>query len=69
MDPRPARSYGVRSPPWKPIKEHAMFSLIDKVEDKYFANDASVAPGGWCCHCWCCCSINFAQFADAEPVL
>lgn len=39
-----------------------MFSLIDKVEDKYFASDASVAPGGWCCHCHCCAAQNAMPF-------
>lgn len=43
-----------------------MFSVIDRVEDKYFAADASVSPGGWCCNCWCCCSINFELFAELE---
>lgn len=31
-----------------------MFRTIDKVEEKYFSADATVAPGGWCCHCHCC---------------
>lgn len=31
-----------------------MLKSIDKVEEKFFSADATVAPGGWCCHCWCC---------------
>ena len=31
-----------------------MLQILDKVEEKYFASDATVAPGGWCCWCWCC---------------
>ena len=26
-----------------------MLQILDKVEEKYFASDATVAPGGWCC--------------------
>ena len=25
-----------------------MLQILDKVEEKYFASDATVAPGGWC---------------------
>ena len=32
--------------------------VLDKVEEKYFASDATVAPGGWCCWCWCCNSAS-----------
>ena len=32
--------------------------VLDKVEEKYFASDATVAPGGWCCWCWCCNSAH-----------
>jgi streptolysin S family bacteriocin protoxin len=31
-----------------------MLKVIDRVEEKYFTADATVAPGGWCCHCHCC---------------
>jgi len=36
--------------------------VIDKVEEKYFSSDANVAPGGWCCWCWCCNSVNYSIF-------
>lgn len=39
---------------------NVVLNVIDKVEDKYFSSDLTVAPGGWCCHCWCCCSIDIA---------
>ncbi len=32
-----------------------MLQILDKVEEKYFASDATVAPGGWC---WCCNSAS-----------
>ncbi len=35
-----------------------MLQILDKVEEKYFASDATVAPGGWCCWCWCCNSAS-----------
>ena len=35
-----------------------MLQILDKVEEKYFASDATVAPGGWCCWCWCCNSAH-----------
>ena len=31
-----------------------MLQILGKVEEKYFASDATVAPGGWRCWCWCC---------------
>lgn len=43
-------------------QEFRMLNVLDRVEDKFFAEEASVAPGGWCCWCWCCCSINFSIF-------
>lgn len=30
-----------------------MLRIFDKIEEKYFSADATVAPGGWCCHCHC----------------
>lgn len=41
-----------------------MFRVIDRVEDRFFGADATVSPGGWCCNCWCCCSISFADYPD-----
>ena len=37
----------------KPSNERRcdMLQILDEVEEKYFASDATVAPGGWCC--WC----------------
>ena len=35
-----------------------MLQILDKVEEKYFASDATVAPGGWYCWCWCCNSAS-----------
>lgn len=34
----------------KPSNERRcdMLQILDKVEEKYFASDATVAPGGWC---------------------
>ena len=31
-----------------------MLKTLDRIEEKYFSSDATVAPGGWCCHCHCC---------------
>lgn len=44
----------------KPSNERRcdMLQILDKVEEKYFASDATVAPGGWCCWCWCCNSAH-----------
>ena len=44
----------------KPSNERGcdMLQILDKVEEKYFASDATVAPGGWCCWCWCCNSAS-----------
>jgi len=43
-------------------KEVPVLNVIDKVEEKYFSSDANVAPGGWCCWCWCCNSVNYSIF-------
>lgn len=31
-----------------------MLDLVDRIEERHFAAEATVAPGGWSC-----CTINF----------
>lgn len=32
-----------------------LLNTISRIEEKYDSADVTIAPGGWCCNCWCCC--------------
>ncbi|GAA4710295.1 hypothetical protein Prum_082810 [Phytohabitans rumicis] len=45
---------------WIPVRKEVdnMLKTIDRIEEKYFSADATVAPGGWCCNCNCTAIID-----------
>lgn len=40
-----------------------MISTIDRVEEKHYAAEGVVSPGGWCCSCCCWCWFNIFGFS------
>lgn len=45
-----------------------MIVNVKKVEERYAGVETGIAPGGWCCHCWCHC-IGPVMSQDEEEIL
>jgi len=48
------------------MEEHMKLNMLDRIEEKYDAGDVSIAPGGWCCNCWCCCCCGWGGASSDE---
>lgn len=43
--------------------------IASDVFDDRYDSGLAISAGGWCCNCWCCCSIEIGlEFEAAETL-